>query len=123
MPVEIQASRSGLLRTNYDRGILSADFTIPDDPKRLCRISFADVETFRVLDEMPLSTEDDDAAWDGHIPEHVAYRVEDAFFWRIQSDLFRQTFPRAQQYQFITGLMCLDVISLEEPALTIVAAA
>ena len=99
---------------------LHADFLIPDDDDRLLRVVFRSFETFRVLDEMALSTEEANPSWEGHVPEHLAYRVQDGFFWRMQSEPLRLHHPDLKHYQFVTGDLCLEVLSSGPPALGIV---
>lgn len=97
---------------------LVADFDIPQRD-RVLRVEFERVHIVRVLDEMPLSTENEPSPSEGLISNHFAYRVEDALFWLSQSPAFRDTAPNAKHYRFITGWTCLDVIADTPPLLTV----
>ncbi len=101
------------------RGI-DAYFLIPD-VSSLLRVSFDQIEIFRVLDEMPLSAEESLFDENGLISDHFAYIVENAEFWNTQSEAFRACNPNMKHYRFITGWTCLDVLSNHEPNFGIVA--
>lgn len=126
LPFGIQASRSGLMGLAMQFGELPghaelhADFLIPDDDDQFLRVVFRGFETFRVLDEMALSTEEANPSWEGHVPEHLAYRVQDGFFWRMQSEPLRLHHSELEHYQFVTGELCLEVLSAVSPAFEIV---
>jgi hypothetical protein len=94
---------------------LFADFCIPDDRTRALRVGFERVETIRIVDEMPLSTENEETPNTGTLPEHFAYKVEGAMFWNQQSEAFKIVYKNAKHYRFVTGWACLDVISNSEP--------
>ncbi len=64
---------------------IAADFVLPDDDTRLLRVSFERQCIIRVLDEMPLSTEQDDTPNEGLVSGYFAYRLEGAAFARLQS--------------------------------------
>ncbi|CAX17162.1 protein of unknown function (plasmid) [Methylorubrum extorquens DM4] len=74
----------------------------------------------RLLDEMSLSTEDDDAPSEGLIPENFAYRVEGAQFARIQSDAWKEIYKPVSHYLFVTGWGCMDVLSGGVPVFLLV---
>jgi hypothetical protein len=97
---------------------LNADFYIPEDENKRLRVTFPDVEITRTLDEMALSTEEPEK-WVGLQPEHFAYEVRDAHFWRSQSAVLKAD-KDLRHYVFITGWTCLDVISRHPPTFSIV---
>jgi hypothetical protein len=117
--LSMKCSLSTLERLLLDGDALEADFRIPEDASKRLRVTFPHVEMTRTLDEMPLSTEGTEKAV-GLKPEHFAYEVEDAHFWRSQSDAFRIAFKDAKHYVFMTGWTCLDVISRHPPTFSIV---
>lgn len=98
---------------------ITADFVLAD-PAQFFRVRCMRVEVVRVLDEMPLSTEENDKS--GLVPHHFAYRVEGSLFWKSQSGVL-QDHPRLQHYRFITGSTCLDVLAMEPPVFELVNAA
>lgn len=69
----------------------------------------------RILDEMALSTEQDDTPTEGLIPEHFAYLVHGASFFQMQSMVWKSGWENVAHYRFITGWACLDVISSAYP--------
>ncbi len=115
----LKTSLSTLQRLVLDGRALQADFLIPEDTGRRLRVSFADVEIIRTLDEMPLSTEETEK-WVGLQSEHFAYEVTDAHFWRSQSEALKLTIPDLKHYCFITGWTCLDVISKHPPIFSVI---
>jgi len=72
---------------------ITADFILPDDGAHLSRVSFDRACTVRLLDEMPLSTEETDTPSEGHISEHFAYRLEGAAFARLSAIRIGIPFP------------------------------
>ena len=117
---EIQASLSDLLELKWRRNGLIADFRIPEIDGSALRVSFERVEILRVLDEMPLSTENESGANQGLVPEPFAYTVDDAAFWKSQSEALRSAIPHLRHFRFITGWACVDVISAHDPEFTVV---
>ena len=101
---------------HWRSGTLVADFEIPQDKFSLLRVRFDKAYIVRVLDEMPLSTEEDSPN-QGSVREHFAYRVEGARFWNAQSETFKFTHKDAQHYRFVTGGNCLDVIAGAAPVI------
>ena len=77
----------------------------------------------RLLDEMPLSTEDDIGPNEGLISENFAYSVQGTAFLRAQSEAWKLTCKPATHYRFITGWTCLDVLSQVVPTFTMIARA
>lgn len=112
---------TALVEVSWRHNLLIADFVIHEENHWL-RVQFGDVEIFRVLDEMPLSTEEDWESGAGWIEGHCAYRVEDAHFWLSQSEAFRLSFAACHHYQFLTSDMCLDVIASNAPKFLLVPA-
>ena len=58
--VPLQASLSDLASFHWNANGIVADFVLPDDEAHLLRVSFDRQCIVRILDEMPLSTEQDD---------------------------------------------------------------
>jgi hypothetical protein len=119
--VPIQASGSDLIAFQWKFDGITADFSLPDDDTHVLRVSFDRPCIVRVLDEMPLSTEEDDTATEGGIPEHFAYRVAGARFARFQSETWKQVMGPVTHYRFVTGWACLDVLSAGSPTFSVVA--
>lgn len=107
---------------SFDWQARAAYFFVPDDDRRLLRISFEADAIIRILDEFPLSTESDAKTWQGLVPNHFAYRVDGAAFPDQQSPVWREVVGSANHFQFITGNGCLDVLTPGEPAFTLIAA-
>jgi hypothetical protein len=119
----IVASRSDMLDFRWSSGMIRATFVIPDNSEQELQVSFSNQCIVRILDEMPLSTEIDDSANEGLVPEHFAYRVEDALFFRTQSEAWKCGIRSPVHYRFITGWTCLDVVTSGEPSFAVVAIA
>jgi hypothetical protein len=66
-------------------GDLSADFILPGTEGRTVRVRFNGPTIVRLLDEMPLSTEQRTKN-DGLVSRHFAYRVEGSTFAETQSE-------------------------------------
>lgn len=94
---------------------MAADFRIPDDDKRLLRVSFDADAIVRILDEMPLSTESDPATWEGLVPHNFAYRIEGTAFPEQQSSDWREVAGPVKHFRFVTGNGCLDVLTSGGP--------
>jgi hypothetical protein len=115
-----RCSESNLLRLAMDGDQrLDATFSMPGDEDRAFRVTFDRAEVLRVLDEMPLSTEPDTLNA-GLVRDHFAYAVEDAAFWSSQSEAMKMMNPSLKHYRFITGWVCLDVISEDAPEFSVV---
>jgi len=123
---DIKASRSNMLDFHWAVSAVTATFVIPERPDAALEVSFADRCIVGIVDEMPLSTDVDDSPNEGLVPDHFAYRVEGALFFRVQSEAFKGTVKVAdgscKHYRFITGWTCLDVVTGAEPRLTVVRA-
>jgi hypothetical protein len=118
-PIQFKTSLSDLLALTWVKGGIAADFEVPGQQERALRVHVERTLILRVLDEMPLSTEQDGKS-EGLVSEHFAYLVEDSAFFKAQSEAFRICCPKARHYRFITGSTCLDVISDVEPSLEVV---
>ncbi len=116
----IRASQSDLIELGLKGAALKADFIIPGDETQVLRVQFDRAEMLRVLDEMPLSTEDEATPNEGLLPDHFAYIVEGAAFWKSQSAAFKTVHNQAKHYRLITGWTCLDIISNSEPTFAVV---
>lgn len=121
--VPLRASSSDLVAFQWQTIGISADFSLPDDEGRLLRVSFDRPCIVRLLDEMPLSTEEDETPHEGLVPEHFAYRLDGARFARIQSETWKEVCGPVAHYQFVTGWACMDVLSGGSPTFLIVARA
>ena len=118
--VPLQASRSDLASLRWSTNGIAADFILPDDDAHLLRVSFDKQRIIRILDEMPLSTEEDDTPNEGLVSEHFAYRLEGAAFSRLQSGAWKEVNAPVTHYQFVTGWACLDVLTAATPAFAVV---
>ena len=94
---------------------------MPDDDTRALRVSFDRPCIVRLLDEMPLSTEEDDTPNVGLVAENFAYRLEGARFARMQSEAWKEISGPVNHYQFLTGWGCMDVLSGSSPTFALVA--
>ncbi len=72
--VPLQASRSDLVSFEWSTNGITADFILPDDDAHLLRVSFDKQCIVRILDEMPLSTEDDTSN-EGLVSEHIGSKA------------------------------------------------
>jgi hypothetical protein len=118
--VPLPASRSDLASLHWSTNGIAADFVLPEDEVHLLRVSFDSQCIIRVLDEMPLSTEQDDTPKEGLVPEHFAYRLVGAAFARLQSSAWKEVNAPVTHYQFVTGWACLDVLTAATPAFALV---
>jgi hypothetical protein len=119
-PLAIKASHSDLIALAWEDRAIVADFIIPGDGQQALRVHFDKSHIVRVLDEMPLSTENEDTQSEGLVSDHFAYMVEGSQFWKSQSDAFKAVFNKARHYRFVTGWTCLDVISDAEPTMSVI---
>ena len=115
MGIPIGASPSDLASFYWQTNGIIADFFLPDDQVHLLRVFFDRQCIVRLLDDMPLSTEDDDTRNVGLVPGHFAYRVEAARFASIQSETWMESQDPVTHYRFITGWACMDVLSSASP--------
>ncbi len=113
--VLLKASMSDLIAFRWRTNGIEADFIIPGDDAHLLSVRFDSSCIVRLLDEMPLSTEDNGSVNTGLVPEHFAYRVRNAAFELMQSTAWKET-GNPKHYQFITGWACMDVMSNAEPS-------
>lgn len=109
------ASASDLVDLRWGTHRLVAEFLIPGPVARVLRVGFDSECIVRILNEMPLSTEEEDSPDEGLKPDHFAYRVEGAAFARAQSEAWKQERGPVAHYRFITGGACLDVLSASAP--------
>lgn len=118
--VTIQASMSDLFAFRWKTNSIEADFIVPGDNAHLISIRFDNECIVRLLDEFPLSTEDNGGRNIGLVPEHFAYRVRDAAFERIQSTAWKEINGNPKHYRFVTGWACMDVLSSVEPSFKLI---
>lgn len=107
--------RGDLLGLKWNGGCVSVYFELLTDPKHVLEVAFDGVCIARVLDEMPLSTEEDNGASEGLVPYHFAYTVEGAKFASSQSIAWLEFAAPVQHYRLLTGFGCVDVLSCVEP--------
>jgi hypothetical protein len=119
--VPISASRSDLFAFEWQVNGITADYILPDDDEHALRVSFDQPCIVRLLDEMPLSTEEDDSPDEGLIAEHFAYRLDGARFAHLQSQAWKEVSGPVTHYRFITGWCCMDVLSGGNPSFLVVA--
>jgi hypothetical protein len=117
---KIKSSISDLLDFEWEVQSIWATFIIPENQHAALEVSFAGQCIVRLVDEMPLSTEDDDSANEGLVADHFAYRVEGALFFRVQSEIFKHTHEACAHYRFITGWTCMDVVTNAKPCFRVV---
>ena len=75
--VSFACDESDLLAVDWRRDNLSADFSLPGVERSALRVQFNDATIVRLLDEFPLSTEQDTKT-EGLVSRHFAYQVEGA---------------------------------------------
>lgn len=115
----IKASVSNLVAFRWETTGITADFELPGDATRVLRVTFDRECIVRILDEMPLSTEDDETPNEGLVSEHFAYRLEGARFADAQSEAWKRVNGSVRHYRFITGWACMDVLSGGTPTFSI----
>lgn len=99
---------------------MTADFLIPHDADHVLRVDFDQPCIVRILDEMPLSCEDNGGPATGLVSNHLAYRVDDSRSAKAQSEAWRYIFRPVIHHRFITGSACLDVLSKASPTFAVV---
>jgi hypothetical protein len=119
IPVPLEASMSDLVAFRWETSLIAADFLLPGDSERAIRVTFDKPCIVRIVDEMPLSTENDGRP-EGLVSNHFAYRVEGSGFVEAQSWTWKYVFGPVTHYRFITGWACLDVISSAQPSFTVI---
>ena len=117
IPVPLAASRSDLVAFRWGSRGVTADFLLPDE--RAIRVTFDKPCIIRILDEMPLSTEND-GPFEGLVPDHFAYRVQGSAFVDAQSEAWKLVNAPVTHYRFITGWACMDVLSSGQPSFTVI---
>ena len=120
IPVSLTASQSDMVAFSWSPNGIFADFIIPTDPASALRVTFSKPCIVRLLDEMPISTEEDNRLRQGSIPENFAYRIEGSAFGAAQSDAWTQVFAPVSHWRFITGWTCMDVLSGASPSFSVV---
>ncbi len=118
--VPLQASQSDLALLQWSTNGIAADFILPHDENHLLRVSFDKQCIIRILDEMPLSTEQDYTPTEGLVSEHFAYWLEGAAFARLQSNAWKEVSGPITHYRFVTGWACLDVLTAAPPVFSLV---
>lgn len=111
--------QSDLLAIRWTTDSLSADFILPGTEERALRVCFNGATIVRLLDEMPLSTEQGTKD-EGLVSGHFAYRVEGSTFADMQSEAWKLTWHPVRHYEFITGSGCMDVLSRAHPSFEVV---
>jgi hypothetical protein len=118
--VSLKAIASDLVGFHWQTNAIAADFILPGRDKELLRVAFGRECIVRLLDEMPLSTEDDPVLRQGMAKDHFAYRVSGAPFSRRQSPSWLEIMAPVSHYQFVTGWACMDVLSPASPTFEII---
>lgn len=118
--IQLRAVASDLLAFEWNTNGITADFLLPNDDAHALRVTFDRPCIVRLLDEMALSTEEEDTTNEGLVPNHFAYRLEDARFSRLQSETWKEVFGPVTHYQFVTGQSCMDVLSGGSPSFSVV---
>lgn len=123
IPIAVDALSSDIAWLEYFLDALTVDFFVPADRSKLLRTTFSEVDIFRFLDEIPLSTEGEegDRKGPGRRNDTFVYRTEGDLFWRHQSAIFKESRAETlQSYLFITGFGCLNVIGPVPPEFEVV---
>jgi hypothetical protein len=118
--LSFKVSLSDLVAFSWATNGICADFAVPGDDQHLLRVKFDRSCIVRILDEMAISTESDDTESEGLIPEHFAYRIQEAAFFRMQSEAWKLSMKGPAHYRFITGWACLDVLSSAFPSFELI---
>lgn len=118
--VPLRAVASDLIAFKWNENGIVADFLLPKDGSHVLRVSFDGPCIVRLLDEMPLSIEEDDTPREGSVPNHFAYRLEGARFARTQSEIWKEIVGPVGHYRFVTGMACMDVLSSAAPSFLVV---
>ena len=119
----IRASPYDLLTLQWQTNGISADFILRDDDAHILRVLFGRPCIVRILDEMSLSTEEDETPDEGLVNYHFAYRLKGSRFALMQSEMWKETMGPVSHYRFITGWACVDVLSGGAPSFSVVARA
>jgi hypothetical protein len=120
IPVPLAASRSDLIAFQWSARGIVADFLLPGDQGKAFRVTFNRSCIVRILDEMPLSTENDNGQPEGRIPENFAYRIEGSAFMDAQSEAWKIVNSPVSHYRFVTGWACIDVLSSALPSFAVI---
>ena len=118
--VPFQASLSDLVAFHWHTNGITADFVLPHDLSCVLRVTFPAPCIVRILDEMPLNTEEEDEPNEGLVSERFAYRMHGARFAKTQSPAWQLVMKPVGHYQFVTGWACLDVLSQGTPTLAVI---
>jgi hypothetical protein len=102
-PVAIEASGSDLINLALKGRELVADFLIPGDSQRVLRVQFERVEIIRTLDEMPLSTEDEETPNEGLYPTILLTWSTAHFSGTNSPGHSRSIFPRCGIFDLLQG--------------------
>lgn len=97
-----------------------AEWAFPDG-KSLVRVWFGAADLIvRILNEFPLSTENEARERHGLVPHNFAYLVEGDPFLTSQSKVWRELNGPVQHYCFLTGNGCMDTITSSTPRFEII---
>jgi hypothetical protein len=118
--VKLDCAQSDLLAIDWKENRLSADFILPGVEGHALRVRFNRPTIVRLLDEMPLSTEQQPTKDEGRVPRHFAYRVEGSTFEETQSWAWKEVHKPVCHYQFVTGWGCMDVLSGVSPSFEVI---
>ncbi|MBL8631027.1 MAG: hypothetical protein JNM81_15445 [Rhodospirillaceae bacterium] len=112
---KLKSSHSTLIDFQWHRKAVELKFTYPKDDQRILQVNFDRAEIVRILDEFPLSTEEDKRHTTGLIVDHLAYLVEESPFYLQQSTVWRDQSKDVRHFRFVTGAYCADVMSRSDP--------
>jgi hypothetical protein len=118
--VDFECVNSDLLKVHWTVDEFTALFALPDNESKALCVRFDSQAIVRILDEMPLSTEDDPAERHGMVSNHFAYRVEGAPFAAMQSVAWKEVVGPVEHYLLVTGWGCVDVLTAGKPAFEVV---
>ena len=118
--VPFDAFLSDLMALAWHANGITADFWLPERGDQALRVTFDRPCIVRLLDEMPLSTEDDNSPSEGLSVNRFAYRVHGARFAEMQSTAWKLCTGPVEHFRFITGDCCMDVLSAAQPSFDVI---
>ena len=113
----VRPSGAVTVRLNGQETTLWFDLYGRDD---ILQVFFANDCIVRILDEMAISTESASERWQGLVPHHFGYRVEDDPFVDRQSETWRIVHEPFDHYVFHTDDSCVNILSGNQPYFALV---
>ena len=122
--ISFETVMSCLCTIDWNGMRLTATFDMPNKPGQAIQIRFTNDTIVRMVSEFPFCTEEDGPV-EGIVPGHFAYLVDGASFADTQSKRWkeseRETYgAEVKHYRFLTGELCLDVLSAQPPEFCVV---